>query len=414
MEIFLYLLVLVLFFFLSAVFAGFETGIISLDRFKLEQEAKKSNIKRKILHFYDHGDKTFGTTLIGSNVTNIIIAAVATTLFYHHIFKRESFYSTIIIAFVVLVFSDLIPKSMFRDFPNKLVIAFFPLINTCYILLKPLVNIVTYINNYMKKFLKIDEQNSYKAFTKDDLAFIVEQTYNEGNLQQPQKEMLEEALEFNNLIAKNVMKPRTEIVAIQDNMTYAEIMNFVKIDGYTRYPVYHETLDEITGVLIIYDLLKEKNLNLTAKEMQREIYFVPESMDVNVLLKEMQAQKKSIAIVVDAYGGTSGLVTIEDILEEIVGEIDDEYDTEEIKDVVKVNKNTWLVNGFVEVDTLVDDYDLDLPEGDYETIAGLIISTLATIPKQGQKININGYTFEIVEVTNKKIKKVRIVKKEIL
>ena len=410
MEILLYILVLTIFLFLSAVFAGFETGMISLDRFKLEQEAKKSTLKKKIFHFYENSDKTFGTTLIGSNITNIIFAAVATSLFYHHIFGRESFYSTMIIAFFVLVFSDLLPKSMFRDFPNKLVDAFFPLINTFYILLKPLIKIVTYINNQMKKLYKIDEQNSYMAFTKDDLAFIVEQTYNEGNLLQPQKEMLEDALEFNELIAKNVMKPRTEIIAIPDDMSYTEIMKFVKIDGYTRYPVYNQTLDEITGVLIIYDLLKEKNLNRTAKEMQRDIYFVPESMDVNVLLKEMQAQKKSIAIVVDAYGGTSGLVTIEDILEEIVGEIDDEYD-EELKDVVKVDDFTWIVNGFVEVDTLIDDYELDLPVGDYETIAGLVINTLARIPNQGQKMKINGYLFEMVEVTNKKIKKIKIIKK---
>ena len=409
MEIILYLLILILFFFLSAVFAGFETGMVSLDRFKLEQEAKKNSLKKKILHFYDNGDKTFGTTLIGSNVTNIIIAAVATSFFYN-IFNTDSFYSTLIIAFFVLIFSDLLPKNMFRDYPYKLIDVFFPLINTFYLLLKPLIKIVTFINNQMKKLYKIDEQNSYMAFTKDDLAFIVEQTYNEGNLQQPQKEMLEDALEFNELIAKNVMKPRTEIVAIPDTMSYSDIMKFVKNDGYTRYPVYHETLDEITGVLIIYDLLKEKNHNLNAKEIQREIYFVPESMDVNVLLKEMQAQKKTIAIVVDAYGGTSGLVTIEDILEEIVGEIDDEYDVDEIKDIVKINENTWMVNGYVEVDTLIDDFELDLPEGDYETIAGLIISTLAKIPYQGQKININKYLFEIVEVTNKKIKKVRIVK----
>ena len=409
MEIFIYILILCLFFFISAVFAGFEIGVISLDRYKLEQEAKKNKLKRRILYFYDNSDKTFGTTLLGSNISSIIIAAISTTLFYN--FGVNSFSSTIIVAFLVLVFTEILPKNVFRDFPNTLVEAFFPLFNACFHILKPLVKIVTIVDHHMKKFYKIDRHDSIMAFTKDDLAFIVEQTYNDGHLQQPQKEMLEDVLDFNELIAKNVMKPRTEIVAIPENMKYNEIMKIAQKEGYTRYPVYQNTLDEITGVVIIFDLLKEKNKNQTAKEIQRDMYFVPESMDVNVLLKELQNQKKSIAIVVDSYGGTSGLVTIEDILEEIVGEIDDEYDVEEIKDIVKIDENTWIVNGFVKVDTLIDDYAFDLPEGDYETIAGLVISTLAKIPVQGQKLNISNYKFEMVEVTNKKVKKIKIIKK---
>jgi magnesium and cobalt transporter len=131
-------------------------------------------------------------------------------------------------------------------------------------------------------------------------------------------------------------------------------------------------------------------------------------MDVDVLLKEMQTQKRSIAIVVDSFGGTSGVVTVEDILEEIVGEIDDEYDIDEIKDIEKIDEHTWLVNAFVKVDTLIDDHGLDLPVGDYETVAGLIISHLANIPTKGQKLEINKYKFEVIEVTNKKIKKVKI------
>ena len=246
------------------------------------------------------------------------------------------------------------------------------------------------------------------AFTKDDLEFILLKTYEKGKIEKPQKEMLEEALDFTNLIAKNIMVPRIEIVGIPDTMTYPEIIKFASVEGYTRYPVYNETLDEITGVLIIYDLLKIKNNNITAKEIQREMFFVPESMDVNVLLKEMQSNKKSIAVVVDAFGGTSGIVTIEDILEEIVGEIEDEYDVEEIKDIQKVGENAWIVNGFVKVVDLNEELNITMPEGEYETIAGLLINQLANIPTKGMKIQINNCKFEIVEVTNKKVKKVKI------
>jgi putative hemolysin len=135
-------------------------------------------------------------------------------------------------------------------------------------------------------------------------------------------------------------------------------------------------------------------------------------MDVDVLLREMQTQKKSIAIVIDSFGGTSGIVSVEDILEEIVGEIDDEYDTEEPQDIEKIDDNTWIVNGFVEVDTLNDDFEMELPVGDYETIAGLVISHLAKIPTRGQTLKVGEYVFEILEVTNKKIKKIKIISSE--
>ena len=407
MEIIFFIIVLLLFFFLAWVFNGFETGMISLDRFELEQEAKKNKTKKKILHFYENSDKVFGTTLIGNNIANVIIAAISTYLFTE-LFGMGNVLSTLLIAFLVLIFCEILSKNLFREFPNTFVVAFFPLVNSCYILMKPMIKIVTFINIQMKKLFKI-EQNPFQAFTKDDLALIVEETFNQGNIQKPQKEMLEDALEFTELIAKNVMTPRTDIVAIPEDLTYDEIVKITREEGYTRYPVYHETLDEITGVLIVYDLLKPSYETLTAKDMKREMYFVPESMDVDVLLKEMQKNQKSIAIVVDAYGGTAGLVTMEDILEEIVGEIDDEYDVEEIKDVEKVDDNTWIVNAFVEVDTLNDNFDLELPDGDYETIAGLILSHLEQIPARGKKITIGKYKFEILEVTNKKIKKVRIV-----
>ncbi len=410
METFVYLLILLVFFFLSWVFSGFETGIISLDRFKLEKEAKKNKLSKSILHFYDNSDKTFGTTLIGNNIANVIIAATSTILFYD-LLKFDNTLSALFTAFLVLIFCEILPKNLFRDFPELFVSKFFPLIHFCYIILLPFVKVVTLINGFLKKLLKIDNQDSFVAFTKDDLAYILTQTFNDGAIQKPQKEMLEDALEFTDLKAKNVMTPRTEIVAISDDMTLDQIQKYANIEGYTRYPVYHDTLDEITGVLIIYDLLKSDNHSkITAKDLQREVFFAPESMDVDVLLKELQNSKKSMAVLVDSFGGTSGIVTVEDILEEIVGNIDDEYDIEDIKDVEKINDNTWIVNAYVEVDDLIDLHGIDLPEGDYETIAGLIISYIAKIPTQGTVLNVNEFKIEIIEVTNKKIEKVKITR----
>jgi len=409
----LYYIIILFFCFMSWVFSGFEIGIISLDHFKLEQEAKKNKQKKHILDFYEDSTKTFGTTVLGNNISNVIITSMATILFVEE-YELNKMWVTLTIAFTILIFCEIFPKNLFHDYPNRCVDLFFPLIRACYIILLPFTKIITLINIKLKKLFHIDDSNQFAAFSKDDFAFILTQTYHAGEIQKPQKEMLEEALDFNELNAKNVMIPRLEVVAIPDDMPYKEILKFAGAEGYTRYPVYHENLDEITGVLIIYDLLKyhgspkANNNTLLAKDIQRQMFFVPESMEVNTLLKEMQTHKKSIAAVVDSYGGTSGIVTIEDILEEIVGEIEDEYDVEDNEDFYKIDANNWMVKGFVKVDDLNEELGIKLPEGEYETVAGLLIDSVAKIPTRGQKITIGDYKFEIVEVTHKKIVRVKI------
>ena len=408
-KIYYYSFTLILFYILLCIFCGFETGIISLDRFKLEQDAKKSKTQKKILDFYDNTDKTLGTTLLGSNISTVIIATISTMLFCE-ILTFSSTLITIMTTLSILVVCEIIPKSLFRDYPNTLVNTFYPLINFFYIIFTPFVKIVTIINNKLKGVLNIDLHHSFKSFSKEDLAQIFTETFNDGNLLEPQKEMLEDALEFHELTAKDIMVPRLEICAIKDTMTYNEIVKIATDEGYTRYPVYNKSLDKITGVLIIYDLLKNKNKNLVAKDLQREMFFAPESVDVHVLLADMQKNQKSIAVIVDAFGGTAGIVTIEDILEEIVGDIDDEYDVEEVTDIKKIDDCTWIVNAFIKVDDLNKILSLELPEGDYSTIAGLVINRLEKIPYRGQKIITDKYIYEVIEVTNKKIKRIKIQK----
>jgi putative hemolysin len=409
MEIIIYIILLLLFLFFSWLFGGFETGVISLDRFRLEQEAKKDKNKKRILDFYENGDKTFGTTTLGNTVSNVIIVTISTLLFCE-ILQFDETYATLITTFTLLIFCEIIPKSLFRDYPHSLVETFYPLIHICYIALSPVICLVTMINKKIKKILKIDSNSLSRVFSKDDLEYIVEETYMAGKMQKPQKEMLTEALDFYELEAKNIMIPRLDIVAIPDTATYQEILKIASTEGYTRYPVYHETLDEITGVLIIYDLLKISDDKMTAKNLQRPVHYAPETSDVNALLNKMQLKKRSMAVIVDSYGGTSGIVTIEDILEEIVGDIEDEYDNEENKDIEKINENTWLLNALVKVNDLCETLDIELPDGEYETIAGLLIDKIARIPSRGQKITIDNYRFEIIEVTNRKIKKVKFTK----
>ena len=403
------LLIVFIFFILSAFFSGMETGLISIDRLKMEQEAKKNKKKKQILHILENPDKLFGTTLFGTNISLVIVTSLY--ILQINIFKQKNIFhiseiaATLIIAGLILIFAEIIPKALCRENPNKLVTRGFSLLRFFSLILLPFVKFVSLLNSLLARMFKLSEKNGFHILTREDLSYMLAETKDDGILHEDQREMLEEALEFTELDAENVMIHRTEIVAFEKNTSIEEVISIAKEKGFTRFPVYDEDLDHIIGILIIYDLIKKNNLDkLKASDFVREAFFAPETMDVDNLLAEMQANKNSLAIIVDSYGGTAGLVTIEDILEEIVGEIEDEYDTTP-KEVEKVGENHYLVQGFVEIDFLNDEFEMNLPEGDYETIAGLIIEKLEKIPRQNAKLFVNNWNITILQVSNVKILK---------
>lgn len=411
-QIVLILIVLLFFLVLSFFFSGLETGMLSIDQIKLEQEAKKSKSKAVLLQFVRQPDKFLGTTLIGNNIANVIIASLSTYLanrLFAPVFDAR--YTSLVVGIVVLISGEMIPKTIFRDNAETLIPLFFPLLQFFYYLLKPLVMIVTLLNNFLRKLLKLEEGYQYDYLTKDDLSFLLSQTaIDETN--DHQIEMIEDALDFTELDARNVMVPRTDIVAIQDKTSLSEVANIARKEGFTRYPVYCNNIDDIIGILIIYDILKQDcSPDMTAGDIIHEPLFAPENTDLDVLLKEMQTKQRSMAIIVDSFGGTAGIVTMEDILEEIVGDIEDEYDTDEDENSVQqVGPKTWLVAADTEIDRLIDDYGIQLPEGDYETVAGLILDRLEKIPHQGQVVNVPPYTIQVLQATSKQIVKVKIHK----
>lgn len=411
-QIVLILIVLLFFLVLSFFFSGLETGMLSIDQIKLEQEAKKSKSKAVLLQFVRQPDKFLGTTLIGNNIANVIIASLSTYLanrLFAPVFDAR--YTSLVVGIVVLISGEMIPKTIFRDNAETLIPLFFPLLQFFYYLLKPLVMIVTWLNNFLRKLLKLEEGYQYDYLTKDDLSFLLSQTaIDETN--DHQIEMIEDALDFSELDARNVMVPRTDIVAIQDKTSLSEVANIARKEGFTRYPVYCNNIDDIIGILIIYDILKQDcSPDMTAGDIVHEPLFAPENTDLDVLLKEMQTKQRSMAIIVDSFGGTAGIVTMEDILEEIVGDIEDEYDTDEDENSVQqVGPKTWLVAADTEIDRLIDDYGIQLPEGDYETVAGLILDRLEKIPHQGQVVNVPPYTIQVLQATSKQIVKVKIHK----
>ncbi|MCD6181364.1 MAG: HlyC/CorC family transporter [Candidatus Cloacimonetes bacterium] len=402
-------LLIVVFFLLSAFFSGMETGLISLDRLQLEHGARNNTTKKRILSFLENPDRLFGTTLFGTNISVVIVSSLGTYFYGAYINPKyiSSHYWTLILATLLLIFAEIIPKAIYRENPNVVVPRYFPLIEICSVVLKPFVRFVELLNTSIAKTFRLPNQHSYHLLTREDISYMLSETEDDDSLHENQREMLEDVLEFSQLKAENVMIHRTEIEAFEKNTPISEVIRIAKEAGYTRFPVYDEDLDNMVGILIIYDILKRKDSDsLTAGDFTRKVYFAPETMDVSKLLTEMQTRRRSMAIIVDSFGGTAGLVTIEDILEEIVGEIEDEYDTA-TRDVELVEPNTYLIKGFVEIDFLNDEYDTNLPTGDYETIAGMIIDRLARIPAQNTRLVVNNWNLLVVQTTMNKIVSVK-------
>ncbi len=402
------ILIILIFFILAGFFSGMETGLISLKKYKIEKEAKSDSEKKEILDFLNSPDKILGTTLFGTNISVVIVSTLSVYLIkkYHSNIDQNLF--SLIIAGFLLVFSEIIPKAIFRDSSHKLVPRYFSLLKVFYNLFKPFVKIISHIQSKLGKILKLEREQTENYLTHDDLSYIVASTKNDNTIIKDQKEMLQEALEFATKKVENVMKHRTEIVAIEENTPILEVIKIAKQHGFSRFPVYKNELDKIQGILIIYDILKKKNIeHLKAKDLMRDAFFAPETMNALALLTDMKTQKRSMAIIVDSYGGTAGIVTIEDLLEELMGDIQDEYDSESTEDIKKI-KDHYIIKGFVEIEKINDELNIDLPEGDYETIAGLIINKLKRIPTMGTKLKIKNYLLKVEKSDRRKIDTVKL------
>ncbi len=401
------IIIIFIFFILSGFFSGIETGLISLDRLKLEQEAKSSNKKKQILNFLEKPDQIFGTTLFGTNISVVIVSSLSifliNSLKEDMVINISEHTATLIIAGFILIFAEIIPKELYRDFPNRYVSSGFPFLRFFSLIFSPFVKLVSLLNIALAKLFKLPQQSRYNIVSREDLTFMLSEAKDDGVLHEDQMEMLEDALEFSDLDAENVMIHRTDIVAFPLHTSIDEVVSIAKEKGFTRFPVYENDLDNIKGILIIYDLLKQKDHNdLTAADFIRSAFFAPETMDVNKLLSEMQKEKVSMAIIMDSYGGTAGVITIEDILEEIVGEIEDEYDNT-TQEISKISSGLYQVQSYAEIDFLNDEYDMDLPLGDYETIAGMIIDKLERIPRRDTKLRIGKWDIRIIQATDKRI-----------
>ena len=278
------------------------------------------------------------------------------------------------------------------------------------IITAPFVKLLTFSTNIVSKLFGVGEAEE-EVVTEEEIKMMIAEGEEKGTIERGEKQLLNNVFEFNDIIVSEIMTPRTDMYAIDINKNLREMLDEIDEFKYSRIPVYNESIDDIEGVLFVKDILKplKDNEEIDIRKIIREPYFIPESKDIDELFKEMQQNKVQMAIVIDEYGGTAGLITMEDIIEELVGNIFDEYDEEEL-DIKKIDENTYIVNGMITSYELKKIFDVELPEGDYETLSGYLLDKLGRIPEEDEHpvIEDENLTYRVEEIEDRRIKYVKV------
>ncbi len=413
----------------NAYFAATEIAYISLNDAKVSKQAKEGNKKAKqIENMLKNPSKFLATIQIGITLAGFLSSAFASDAFaddlapiLNNIFPMlgldvwrgiSIIFITIILSFFTLVFGELVPKRLAMKYYEKIAYGTIKVIKGISIVTSPFVKLLTASTNMISKIFGVSESEE-EIVTEEEIKMMIDEGEEKGTIEQEEKELLNNVFEFNDIIVSEIMTPRTDIFAININDDINNLLDEIDEYKYSRIPVYEESIDNIEGVLFIKDILKmiKSDQKINIREIMREPYFVPESKGINELFRELQKNKWQMAIVIDEYGGTAGLITMEDILEELVGNIFDEYDDDEI-DYKKLDDNTYLLSGASTLYDIKRLLDIEIPEGDYETLSGYLLEKLGRIPEEDEHVVIEDgkLTYKIEECEDKRIKYVKVCK----
>lgn len=394
----------------SAYFSATETAFNSLNRIRIKNLAEKGNkraqLVQKILGNYD---RFLSTTLIGNNVVNISATSVATVIFVQLLGEdMGSGVSTLVITLVLLIFGEISPKSMAFEFSESFAMFSAPIIRVIMVILTP----VSWLFEQWKKLLKLlIKGNEDRTITEEELLTIVEEAHDEGGLDEQESSLIRNSIEFMDQEAQDILTPRVKLVGVEPTDPAEEIMKIFAETGYSRLPVYEEDLDHIVGILHQKDFY---NKVLAGKQPMstviRPALFVTPTIKIGDLLKELQKQKLHIAVVLDEYGGTTGIVTMEDILEELVGEIWDEHD-EVIQEIRKISDQEYIVKGSANMDKLREELSIK-EEIDPLTVNGWVFELAGEVPAEGDACQYQDLTITVLRMDGNRVDTVRIIRKE--
>lgn len=390
----------------SFFFAGSETAFISTNPLRIEiWTRKKLRSAIRAQKYFKNPDIFLSTTLVGNNLANVLATTYATIFLITY---WDETLSWIVITLTILLFGEIIPKVLFRTYAHSLILKIVYIMRFFHFLLNPLIILATRISSSVIRLFRLVSKSEKTMFDKDDIVVMLREARLSGVVDEGEQKIISRVLNLPDTLVREAMVPRTSIQAISEKSKISDIRNFMIETGKTKIPVYKSTIDNITGIIFMYDLFAD---NQRLKEVIKPIAYVPENKKCNELLHEFKEMNISIAIVIDEYGGTAGLVTIEDLVEELLGEI--EESTENSKQpIIRINKTTWKIRASESIETINEQIGLNIPEGEYETLAGFILVELGRIPETGEKIALNDSLIMITRAGRNIIEEVRLVKKE--
>ena len=399
---------------MSAYFSATETAFSTFNRIRMKNIAEKGNKRAElVLKLSENYDTLISTILIGNNIVNILASSLATLLFAMWIVGNEGLsttLSTVVMTLIVLTFGEIVPKTLAKQFPEKFSMFSAPLINLLRIVLWPISIIFRGLQKFLSKIFKNDDD---KGMTEEELISIIEEAEEDGGLDEEEGTLIKSAIEFNDMEVSEILAPRIDITAVRSDVSKEELAKVYAESGYSRIPIYESDLDNITGIVYYKDFFTEcYHTDTPISEIVKPIIFVTKTQKINDLLKDLQEKQLHLAVVSDEYGSTAGIVTLEDIIEEIVGEIWDEHD-EIVEEIKQISEKEYIVSGKANIDKLFDELDIELPEGEEEsdamTVNGWAMDILGKIAEEGDSFEALGLTVKVLKMEGRRIENLHIL-----
>ena len=396
------LIILLILLGLSAFFSSAETALTTVNRMRIRGLADEGNKRAKtVMNITDNSSKMLSAILIGNNIVNLSAASLTTSLAYRLGGSMIAMASALLTVLIIL-FGEITPKTMATLHAEKMSLAYAPVIHLYMKIMTPVIILINGLSSGILFILRVDPNARTDMMTESELRTIVDVSHEDGVIESDEKEMIYNVFDLGDARAKDVMVPRVHVTFADVNSTYEELIEIFREDKFTRLPIFEETTDNVIGTINMKDLLLYDNTGeFHIRDIMREAYFTYEYKSISELLVEMREASFNIAIVLDEYGETAGLITLEDILEEIVGEIHDEYDENEEDFVQEINEREYIVEGSMNLDDLNDRLDLDLTSDEYDSLGGFIIERLDRLPEVGDHITTETGIRLIVEKLDK-------------
>jgi putative hemolysin len=406
---------------MSAFFSASETALTAFNRSKLKAIAEKNQRKADLLKgWLKKPNEILTALLIGNNIVNILASSIATMVAISILGNnsRAIAISTGAMTILLLIFGEITPKVVAKAYSTHISNAVIKLVYMLSKLFLPISKILMVVSKLIARIFGVKIDEIAFLITEEEIKSVVSVGEEEGVIEEEEKKMIHSIFEFTDTTVKEIMIPRTTVFAVEASKTLEEIWDVITGNGYSRIPVYEEGIDNIIGVFYIKDIfnvIRDGKLNMQVKSFIREAYFVPETKALVEMLEEFKKKHIHMAIVLDEYGGTSGIITIEDLIEEIVGDINDEFDIEHDEEIKKVADNKYIIDAMLDVEFLNEELSIDLPVSeDYDSLGGYIYSVLGRVPLEKDTITHDNGKVEIrvLEVDNRRIVKALIIKRE--